>query len=52
MDSEEALNLTSDKFIRRFNYIETKAKSMNIKLEEMTLEDMDKLWEEAKKLEK
>ena len=52
VDSEEALNLTSDKFIRRFNYIETKAKSMNIKLEEMTLEDMDKLWEEAKKLEK
>ena len=52
VDSEEALNLTSDKFIRRFNYIETKAKSMNIKLEEMTLEEMDKLWEEAKKLEK
>ena len=47
VDSEEALNLTSDKFIRRFNYIETKAKSMNIKLV-----DMDKLWEEAKKLEK
>ena len=52
VNSEDALNVTSNKFIRRFNYIETKAKSMNRELEEMTLEEMDKLWEEAKNLEK
>ena len=52
VNSEEALNITSEKFIKRFNYIETKSKSMDIKLEDMTLSDMDKLWEEAKKLEK
>lgn len=52
VDPEEALNLTTDKFITRFNYIEKKAKEMNNNLEEMSLEDMDKLWDEAKKLEK
>ncbi len=52
VDPEEALNLTIDKFITRFSYIEKKSKEMNSNLEEMSLEDMDKLWDEAKKLEK
>lgn len=52
IDPEEALNLTTDKFIRRFSYIENKAKEMNSNLEEMSLSDMDKLWDEAKRLEK
>lgn len=52
VDPEEALNLTTDKFIKRFSYIEIKAKEMHKKLDEMSLVDMDKLWDEAKILEK
>ena len=52
VDPEEALNLTTDKFINRFSYIERRAKELSSNLEEMSLEDMDKLWDEAKKLEK
>lgn len=48
IDPEEAINLTSDKFIKRFKFIEDNAISMNKTLEEMTLEEMDKLWEKAK----
>lgn len=48
VDPEEALNLTSKKFIQRFKFIEDNAKAMNKTVEEMTLEEMDKLWEEAK----
>ena len=48
VDPEEALNLTSKKFINRFKFIEDNAKAMNKTLEEMTLEEMDKLWEKAK----
>ena len=51
VDAEEALNLTTDKFIRRFSYVENKAKEYNLNLDEMSLSDMDKLWDEAKKLE-
>ena len=36
-------------FIQRFNYVEQKAKAMHQKLNDLSLEDMDKLWEEAKK---
>lgn len=50
IDCEAALNYTIDKFIRRFEYIEKSAIFQGKKLEEMTLEDMDKLWEEAKGL--
>lgn len=49
---ELALNNTIDKFIRRFNYIEESAKVCSKKLEEMTLKEMDDLWNEAKKIEK
>ena len=48
VDPEEALNLTSKKFIKRFKFIEDNAKAMNKTLEDMTLEEMDKLWEKAK----
>jgi len=34
----------------RFSYVESKAKETGRKLPEMTLEEMDKLWEEAKAL--
>lgn len=45
---ELALTKTIEKFIRRFEYIERNSKKYNKKLEEMTLEEMDMLWNEAK----
>lgn len=52
IDSENALEKTNKKFIYRFNYLEAKAKEMNKSLKEMSLEEMDKIWEEAKLKEK
>lgn len=48
IDPEFALNYTIDKFISRFNHIEQTAISKGLKLENMTLQEMDTLWEEAK----
>ncbi|MFA7468934.1 MAG: nucleoside triphosphate pyrophosphohydrolase [Desulfotomaculaceae bacterium] len=48
VDSEGALSRTIDKFIRRFNYIEQKGSEAGKKLREMSLEEMDFWWEEAK----
>ena len=45
------MNYTSDKFTRRFRYIEERANADGRRLEDMSLEEMDKLWEEAKGLE-
>lgn len=45
IDPEAALERTNQKFIRRFQYIENNAPKP---LEEMTLEEMDALWNEAK----
>ena len=45
IDPEEALNQTNNKFIRRFNYIERHAEKA---LQDMSLEEMDKLWDKAK----
>lgn len=47
--AEELLQKTNDKFIKRFQFIEEQAKKLNKKLSEMTLQEMDKIWEEAKK---
>lgn len=51
IDPEEALSFTSEKFVRRFGYIEEKAKSQGRELTSMTLDEMDGLWEEAKERE-
>lgn len=51
IDPESALNYTSDKFTRRFRYIEERANADGRRLEDMSLEEKDKLWEEAKGLE-
>lgn len=51
VNPENALELTNRKFISRFNYIEAKAKEMNRDLRDMTLAEMDALWDEAKSLE-
>jgi XTP/dITP diphosphohydrolase len=49
--AEESLQRTNNKFIRRFAYIEEKAKESGKKLTDMSLNEMDELWEEAKSTE-
>lgn len=49
---ELALTATVNKFIRRFEYVETNAREQGKNLNEMTLNEMDALWDEAKSLEK
>ena len=51
VEAEEALAGTIDRFTRRFHYIETKLHEANKGVEQSSLEEMDKLWEEAKKNE-
>jgi XTP/dITP diphosphohydrolase len=48
---EHALERTNRKFIKRFQYIEKVAEEQNKKLQEMTLEEMDKIWNNAKTME-
>lgn len=50
VNPENALERTNRKFIARFNCIESKAKEQSRSLSDMTLEEMDSLWNEAKKL--
>ena len=45
---DNALEQTNLKFIKRFNYIEAKAKEQNKNLQDMSLEEMEALWQEAK----
>lgn len=45
---ENALEKTNKKFIRRFNYIEERARQQGKKLKELTLAEMEALWQEAK----
>lgn len=51
LNPDTALDYTNRKFISRFNYIEQKAKEQGVKLEQMSLEEMDALWNEAKSFE-
>ena len=48
IDSEEALNLTNQKFINRFEFMEENASKQNKKIEDLTLEQMEELWQSAK----
>lgn len=48
VDPEVALNRTSNKFITRFEIMEEKSNDIGKKLEDMTLEEMDELWNLAK----
>lgn len=48
IDPETALNVTNNKFRKRFNYIETKLKEKNCRWEDMNLASLDILWEESK----
>ena len=49
---ELALNATTEKFIRRFSHIEEAAQAQGRNLRDMTLREMDALWEEAKASER
>jgi MazG family protein len=49
INPENALEKTNKKFIKRFNYLESKTISKGGNLRNMCLEEMDKIWEEAKK---
>ena len=51
LNPDNALEKTNRKFINRFNYIEAHSIKMGKPLSEMTLEEMDRLWEEAKQQE-
>ena len=51
LNPDNALEITNQKFIRRFGYVEQQSIKIGKPLTEMTLEEMDKLWDEAKKQE-
>lgn len=48
INPDNALELTNQKFIRRFNFVEEQAHHAEKSLKEMTLEEMDRYWNEAK----
>jgi len=50
INPENALERTNKKFSKRFQFLESKAKSLNKPLKDMTLAEMDVFWEEAKKM--
>lgn len=49
INPDTALERTNQKFTKRFNYLEAKAKALGKSLQDMTLAEMDVYWEEAKK---
>ena len=48
LNPDTALELTNRKFTNRFNFIERKAKEQGKEISDMTLREMDELWEQAK----
>ncbi|AUI55911.1 nucleoside triphosphate pyrophosphohydrolase [Prevotella jejuni] len=52
INPDNALEFTNQKFIKRFNYIEEAAKANGVMIKDLTLAEMDELWEEAKALNK
>ena len=51
LNPDNALEMTNQKFIRRFNYVEDHSMKQGKSLKDMALEEMDKLWDEAKRQE-
>jgi XTP/dITP diphosphohydrolase len=49
INPEDALEKTNRKFIHRFQYLEQAAKNVGKQLSDMTLQEMDVYWNEAKK---
>lgn len=52
LNPDNALELTNQKFIRRFNYVEDRTVAQGKSLKDMKLQEMDKLWNEAKEKER
>jgi len=52
LNPDNALEKTNQKFVRRFNYVEDHSLKQGKNLKDMSLEEMDKLWDEAKLQEK
>lgn len=52
VNPENALERTNQKFMKRFNYLESKTLKEGRNLKEMNLEEMDEIWEEAKQFDK
>ena len=52
IDPESALEKTNRKFISRFNYLEQKTLAQGLSLRDMTLDEMNLIWEEAKQFDK
>jgi XTP/dITP diphosphohydrolase len=50
VEPETALERTNRKFMHRFKYLESKAQEMNRSLKEMSLEEMEAIWQEAKSI--
>jgi len=50
INPDNALERTNQKFLRRFNYLEEHTLKKGLQLKEMSLEEMDVIWDEAKKL--
>lgn len=48
INPDNALERTNQKFLRRFNYLESQTIQQGRSLKEMSLEEMDKIWNEAK----
>lgn len=51
VNPEDALEKTNKKFIRRFQFIETQSALDGLKIENMSLDEMEAYWQKAKKLE-
>jgi len=52
LEAEEALSRSVDRFLKRFGHIETRVREKGKNLSETSLEEMNVLWEEAKKMER
>lgn len=51
IDPEKALELSNKKFIKRFNYLEERTIKQGRSLNDMTLDEMNEIWEEAKQFD-
>ena len=49
INPDNALERTNQKFIRRFNYLEEQTIQKGVNLKDMSLEEMDAIWDEAKR---
>lgn len=49
IDAEDALRFSTEKFIRRFHFLETTARKLGQSLEKIPLDEKEKIWQESKK---